>query len=553
MNDTINITSDLTTLGHKVFKPKDLSDFSYFDEEVMPQGAFLRPSSPSMTIEEISRNYSDCVIQKYEGTPRAPEFLLERLYPMAAVSILAAAGGVGKGMLMLDLALNLACTTPSPYGSAFGPRVVQNGSVVLFCAEDNQEELHRRYAVLDPTNMRNHIHTGINTNQIYSIPLPNKGGAFPIIEPDKNKGFRVSEKFKDIKGWLKTIANLKLVVFDPIASFIWGADTNDAGAMTFLMNTLQDLATETGSCCIVTHHTNKPGKNAQGRIQEHETLEDILHSMRGSTAIANGARLVYVLSEAPKAVQEKVCKALTLKKERHRIYMGGVAKTNGLANKEEQYFVRDEETGLLRNVTGRVKDKSLKNKDLKEILKQAIGDQERKTPLTLTGPGGLFQRKHELPAIFHDYSKRNLEDLAHQLLQEGVIGKYAKMGSTKAHYLGLQEGVLSKGQVSESRPEIWYDISLKSAFVQAIFEAEKIGQPFNKAGRSSPWKRREDLPPEFHPLLESQLRKLMEDALQEKSIVTAMHGCEKNAQWLCDPEGPLATDPGSYEFTKGSL
>ncbi|RZI45115.1 AAA family ATPase [Candidatus Finniella inopinata] len=553
MNDTINITSDLTTLGSKVFKPNGLTKFSYFDEDGRGVVPVIRTSSLSKTPEEISIDFSDCVIKRYEGSPTPPEFLMEKLFPMASVSILAAAGGVGKGMLMLDLALNLACTTASPYGSAFGPRVVQNGSVVLFCAEDNQEELHRRYAVLDPANTRNHIDTGSNKNQIYSIPLPNKGGAFPIIEQDKNKGFRASEKFKAIKTWLKSLPNLKLIIFDPIASFIWGADTNDAGAMTFLMNTLQDLATETGSCCIVTHHTNKPGRNSQGRTQEHETLEDILHSMRGSTAIANGARLVYVLSEAPKAIQDKVGKALGIKKGRHMVYLGGVAKANGIANKEEQYFIRDEETGLLRNVTAQVKEKALKNKDLKEILRKAISDHEEKMPLTLTGPGGVFQRKHELPVIFHEYTKRDIEDLANQLLRDGEIGKYAKMGSTKAHYLGIKDGVLSRGQVSETQAEIWYDVLLKPAFVQAIFEAEKIGQPFNKAGRSSPWKRKEKLPSEFHHLLEGQLRKLTEDALKEKSIVTAMHGCEKNAQWLCDPQGPLATDPESYEFIKGSI
>ena len=545
MNDTINMTSDLTTLGNKVFEPNGFIKYSYFEEDA-------RNSNLPRTTEETPIDFSDCVIERYEGSPTPPEFLLERLFPMASVSILAAAGGVGKGMLTLDLALNLACTTSSPYGSAFGPRVVQNGSVVLFCAEDNQEELHRRYAVLDPTNTRNHINVGSNTNQIYSIPLPNKGGAFPIIEQDKNKGFRTSEKFKAVKIWLKTLPKLKLIIFDPIASFIWGADTNDAGAMTFLMNTLQDLATETGACCLVTHHTNKPGRNSQGRVQEHETLEDILHSMRGSTAIANGARLVYVLSEAPKFIQDKVCKALGIKKGRHIVYLGGVGKSNGLANKEEQYFVRDEETGLLRNVTAQTKEKTLKIKDLKEILRKAIGEHEEKIPLTLTGPGGVFQRKHEFPVVLHDYTKRDIEDLANQLLRDGEIGKYAKMGSTKANYLGIKDGVLSRGQVSESQAEIWYDVSLKPAFIQAIFEAEKIGQPFNKAGRSSPWKRKETLPPAFHSLLEAQLRKLTEDSMKEKSIVTAMHGCEKNAQWLCDPKGPLATDPGSYEFTKGS-
>jgi phage/plasmid primase-like uncharacterized protein/RecA-family ATPase len=544
-------------------KPTDFNDLHCLEglDEVKKQIANTAADFHSLlefnflevsTKSSIEEDFSDCDIRRYEGTPTPPEFLLEGLFPMASVSILAAAGGVGKGMLMLNLALNLACTTSSSYGSAFGPRVVQNGSVVLFSAEDNQEELHRRYAVLDPTNTRNHINTGINTNQIYSIPLPNTGGAFPIIEQDKIKGFQKSQKFKDVSAWLKTITNLKLIIFDPIASFIWGADTNDAGAMTFLMNTLQGLATETGACCLVTHHTNKPGRNSQGRIQAYETLEDIFHSMRGSTAIANGARLVYVISEAPQDIQDKICKALGQKQGRHTIYIGGVGKANGIANKEEQYFVRNEETGLLRNVTAEVNKKTVKKEDQEELLLKAIEDQEYKNPYTLTGPGGLFQRKHELSPPLNDLSKRKLEELATDLLKNNKVGQYAKIGSTKASYLGTTDGLLSQGKIADKKAAIWYDPLLKKAFIQAIFEAEKNGQPFRKNGSSAPWKKKEKLPSEFHNFSKKQLEGITEDVLKEKSIVTAMHGSEKNAQWLCSPNGQLAKDPESYEFTKGA-
>lgn len=529
MNEQVNVVTNLTNPGNKIFnKPANLS------------------SRPSI-------DFSDCVIKQYEGEPKPAEFLLERLFPMASVSILAAAGGVGKGMLMLDLALNLACTTSSPYGSSFGPPIVQNGSVVLFFAEDNREEIHRRYAVLDPTNTRNHIHTGSNKNQIYAIPLPNKGGAFPIIEKDQNNGFRESRQFKDVSAWLKKIPNLKLIVFDPIGSFIRGADTNDAGAMTFLMNTLQNLATETGACCLVTHHTNKPTKNSQGRIQEQEPLEDILHSMRGSTAIANGARFVYVLAEASKTVQEKVCKALGIKKGRHVVYVGGVGKSNGLANKEEQYFVRNEETGLLRNRTAEVQKKTIKKKDQEVLLMQAIGEHEFKAPYTLTGSNGLFQRRHELPSPLREMTRKDLETLSETLLQEEKIGKYAKMGGSRADYLGVIDGPLSQGKIDDQMAPIKYEASLKPVFIKAICDAEENGQPFNKKGSSSPWKKKEHLPPTLRCLSEKQLKQMTQDVLEEGSIVTAAHGYEKNSQWLCSPSGNLATNPENYEFKKGSI
>ena len=551
MNDTVNFTNDMSSPGDKIFKPNGLSGFPSLADYTTNRDHAIISSHLSKPTEDVSVDFSDCVISRYEGSPEPPKFLLDGLFPMASVCVFAAAGGVGKGMLTLDLALNIACSTSSPYGSSFGPRVVQNGSVVLFFAEDNQEEIHRRYAVLDPTNTRNHINIGTNTNQIYTIPLPNKGGTFPIIEQDKNKNFSVSSKFSSITAWLKSISNLKLIVFDPIASFIWGADTNDAGAMTFLMNTLQHLATETGACCLVTHHTNKLGRNSQGRIQEHETLEDVLNAMRGSTAIANGARLVYTLSEASKAIQEKVYKAIDIKKGRHVVYLGGVAKANGIANKEEQYFVRDEERGLLENMTEKVKEKSLNKKNKEELLLKEIESQENINPYTLTGPSGLFQRKHDFSDSINDLSKREIESLANDLLKSKKLGRYPKMGGTKAYYLGTIDGPLSRGQVDDEMVPIPYDVSVKPLFIQSVQAAEERGQPFKKSGTGAPYNKKERLPLELHGFSEKQLKKLTQDVLEEGDIVLASHGSEKNAQWLCVPNGELATNPENYDFKKG--
>ena len=55
MNDTINMTSDLTTLGNKVFEPNGFIKYSYFEEDA-------RNSNLPRTTEETPIDFSDCVI-----------------------------------------------------------------------------------------------------------------------------------------------------------------------------------------------------------------------------------------------------------------------------------------------------------------------------------------------------------------------------------------------------------------------------------------------------------------------------------------------------------
>lgn len=68
--------------------------------------------------------------------------------------MLAAVGDTGKSMLILDLALKI---TTGMTGVCFGHRVMQQGAVVLFLAEDDQNEVERRLCKLDPQGTRFYI------------------------------------------------------------------------------------------------------------------------------------------------------------------------------------------------------------------------------------------------------------------------------------------------------------------------------------------------------------------------------------------------------------
>lgn len=499
----------------------------------------------SISTSKPSLNVAEWQIDKYTGLAPLKNFLVEGIFPMASVCLLGATGGVGKGMLLLDLALNVA--SPTSQNCAFGPKVPEHGSVVIFFAEDDKDEIHRRLNSLDSTGIR---HTLPNDHQIYLVPLPNAGGAFSIIE-NSNGELKESGFFQEIRQQLKKIKNLKLIGFDPLASFVRADINSDPAAGAFFMNILQEIATETKACVLVTHHTTKPPKD-RGKTIDPTTVEDLYHSLRGTSALGNGARAVYVLGIAPKPIQNNVFKTVNQSPSRNSVYIGGIGKANGPADWEPQIFLRSH-SGLLKNVTDQIKQKTLSTQEIEKLLLEAIADQEDKNAFTKTGSNGLFERRSELPPELQSLAKHDFPKLVDELLGNGKVKQYAKIGGKNSQYLGTPDGPLSQGIVEDKPAPILYGANLKELFLKAAFEAEKKGQPFNKGGVSTPWKRKGDIPTELQKLGQKHLKQIMDDCIEEKSIVLCIHNREKNPQWLGSPNGLLTADPENYEFRRGSV
>ncbi len=77
--------------------------------------------------------------------PPVRRWLVEGFLPLGVVGVLAAGGGTGKSMLLLQLAIGVA--TGGPF---LGLDVGEQGGVLVLAAEDDRAELHRRFkAILD--------------------------------------------------------------------------------------------------------------------------------------------------------------------------------------------------------------------------------------------------------------------------------------------------------------------------------------------------------------------------------------------------------------------
>ena len=90
-------------------------------------------------------------------------------------------------MMTLDLAMKVA--SGQPLAESFGSTIGEFGNVVIFTAEDDESEMHRRIERLDPNNLRFSYR-----HELRVVSLPNVGGVFPILQ-DTRDGYSTSDEF----------------------------------------------------------------------------------------------------------------------------------------------------------------------------------------------------------------------------------------------------------------------------------------------------------------------------------------------------------------------
>jgi len=391
--------------------------------------------------EKTSLDLSDWHATRYSGDAPEQRFLVEGSFPMGVVSILAAMGDTGKGMMTLDLALSVAtgktrAVSVSPEPLAFGGPVREFGTAVIFTAEDDQGEVHRRLQRLDPEELRL-----ARPERLIVVPLPNAGGPIPLVVSGKD-GPEITSQFRMVRDQIMRLRDLKLVVFDPLASFIHADVTSDPAAGSFATGLLASLATETGAAVIVAHHMRKPQGN-----RPIASVEQARDAVRGTSAIVDGVRMVYALWPAPEEHQAFVFKALEEPFARNAVFQGAVVKANGPADRAIRTFLRAP-TGLLVDATVRLREVRRPEQDLMEALVEAVANAaENGHPFTHTGGTGLFKQRHRLPVLFHDMARNKIEGLVQELLnaRPPILVKGMAEGSKELKWLDVPAGPFARG------------------------------------------------------------------------------------------------------------
>jgi hypothetical protein len=376
----------------------------------------------------------DWTADRFKGEPPKLEYLVDGIMPTGVPGMVAAMGDTGKSYAMLELHRRVSFGSSIYESPIFGGKVLASGTSVMITSEDDANEVHRRIAALDH---REHRFSELGRKMIV-VPLPSAGGAQAFWKDDKKRGLQETENYRRICDQLSQIDDLRLVTFDPLASFAHLPLNEDPAAGQFVCTSLSRLATETGATVLVAHHMRKTQKPI-------ETLGDARDSIRGSTALVDGLRLAYAMWPAEEARARKVCKSIGVDFMPGKVVLGGIVKANGAARRIISTYVRNEH-GLLVDKTAMLGAATPPTGDLIGALVVTIeAAASAGSPFTKSGASGVFEMRERLPDELKALSKSRLHSLVDDALGKGVVVRAAAKGEKTAKWLDVPGGHFATG------------------------------------------------------------------------------------------------------------
>lgn len=374
---------------------------------------------------------------RYAGAVPDRQWLVRDVLPLGVPVMVASMGGAGKSLKMLDLAFKVAIHDDSAIVPlfAFGKPVATGGTAVMFCAEDDAAEIHRRLNNLDPQGMR-----FARPDRLRVIPLPDIGGPMPLVTMAGGEP-AVTKDFFDLRDQLASIEDLKLVVFDPLQALV-AADVNaDPAVGQFFCTVLARLASETGCTVVATHHMRKPSKPITSPQEARDAI-------RGTTALVDGMRATYAIWQEDDAERIARARSAAGYEDRVDVFAGAVVKANFPVDKDTRTYVRNPDSGLLTDVTTQLFTEAPKEKDLLEQLFDAIKSAaESGHPYTKSNgaASGLWMRRYELPPDLAATTRAHLYSLVDRLLADERLVMAKGSTGTDAKWLDVPGGRFAIG------------------------------------------------------------------------------------------------------------
>jgi len=380
----------------------------------------------------------------FVGSAPEQHFLIGDTIPLGVPVVFAAAGDSGKGMMTLDLAMKVA--SGASMQSAFGGLVAEHGDVILITAEDDKDEMHRRISRLDPSKYREHYE-----HKLRVLPLPNLGGVFPIMQKFDNT-YLMGEEFSRIYDQMLEMEELKLIIIDPMASFVHADVNADPAAGAAFMGLLAQMATETGATVMVNHHMAKIRDN-----DPVTTPEQARNLIRGTSAIVDGVRSAFAVWSVDEGTGRQRCRDLQLDYARNAVFDGAVVKSNGPANREIRHFIRNPDTGLLEDRSVDIRSLAMSSAVRERITHVVDFVRMRENDGRAVTHGGtndgLYNAVHEsvltepcVIAIKNGGKETTIKQAITDALEMGLIRKYTLSLGGSEKWLGTMDGPFSRGE-----------------------------------------------------------------------------------------------------------
>lgn len=389
---------------------------------------------------EQPHTLSEFIVSEWAaGEAPQRKFLVDGLVLAGKAHMLAAEGGAGKTMMLLDLGLKIASHRAGRIQSWCGLPLTDDagGTVVMFTTEDDQDELHIRLS--DMATKEKLQEAG---PRLIIIPTINIGGAFALVERVPGTGAtKFSAKWTAWLNQLREVHDLKMVVIDTLNTTLHGEENNATIINEYIQAAAAVVCGELGAALVITHHVRKPGANTK-----IYTAEDMKNSIRGSTALVGAFRVTLGIWHAPD-FKERLTR---MGRSPHpgQLYNFAVVKAN---NPQMTFGIRTlirEPNGMLTDITDTEKTLVADTADEQAAwLVHAVAyAAEQGHPFTMGDvmkkpPNG---RKHLLPAILQGVSERDMKRMVEDLVASGRFKQSNPKGKGNYKYLDVPNGPLAR-------------------------------------------------------------------------------------------------------------
>ncbi|MBR0993795.1 AAA family ATPase [Bradyrhizobium japonicum] len=193
----------------------------------------------------------------------ARDWLVDGLIPLRVVTLKGGDGGTGKTLAALQLAIAMSLKR-----DWFGKKVMP-GPVLIFTAEDEADELHRRFAAVL-------AQEGRQFRDLEGVTLVPMAGLDAVLaSQNPSGGISTTAQFDKLRKLVEQL-NPRLVVIDPAAD-VFGGEENARAQVRQFMQKLNKLALDNDCAVLLLAHPSLSGLTS-GR------------GTSGSTAWSNSAR-----------------------------------------------------------------------------------------------------------------------------------------------------------------------------------------------------------------------------------------------------------------------
>lgn len=197
--------------------------------------------------------------------------------PLGKVGMLVSAGGVGKTMALVQLALSVA--TGRKWLNAFD--TPNPGRVLIALGEEDEEEIRRRMYNAARAMSLTEGQLQMAAENIVALPLA--GCSVPLVCSD-GRTTSETEALVALRAKLSD-REWRLIILDPLSRFAGGDTEKDNSAATRFVEAAESLAKSNGGpTVLLAHHTNKVSRTDDSSTSAAQA--------RGASGLIDGVRWV---------------------------------------------------------------------------------------------------------------------------------------------------------------------------------------------------------------------------------------------------------------------